>query len=79
MKKLCALMLAASLLAAFTSTVRVQAGELRLTADIKAATAITAEVNSAVYSVLDFGNTRKAQLAEEGLIDAPETLELTDA
>ncbi|NLA54059.1 MAG: MBL fold metallo-hydrolase, partial [Clostridiales bacterium] len=79
MKKLCVLMLAASLLAAFTSTVQVQAGELPLTADIKPATTITAEVNSAVYSMLDFGNTREAQLAVKGLIDAPETLELKDA
>lgn len=52
--------------------------DLALTAEIKSATQKTDEINSAVYNMLDFSNTQQAQFATKGLIDAPETLELTD-
>lgn len=53
--------------------------ELGLTADAKGASTHTAQINSAIYSLLDFEDTQEAQFAARGLIDAPETLELTDA
>lgn len=49
--------------------------ELDLNADKKDATEITAEINSAVYSMLDFSDTSEYENATRGLIDAPETLE----
>ena len=53
--------------------------ELGLTKDAKDAADKTVEVNSALYSELDFKDTQEADFAVRGLIDAPETLELTDA
>ncbi len=52
--------------------------ELGLTSESKGASEYTVQVNSAIYSVLDFENTQEAEFAVRGLIDAPETLELTD-
>lgn len=52
--------------------------ELKLTEESKEASEYTVQVNSAVYSMLDFNNTQEAEFATKGLIDAPETLELTD-
>ncbi len=52
--------------------------ELGLTAEIKGAQPKTAEVNSAIYSLLDFNDTTEAEFAAKGLIDAPEQLELKD-
>ncbi len=52
--------------------------ELGLNAETKAATEHTVEVNSAVYSVLDFNNKTEYEFATKGLIDAPEELELKD-
>ncbi len=52
--------------------------ELGLTAEVKDASTYTAEINSAVYSLLDFENTQEWEFATAHLIDAPETLELTD-
>lgn len=52
--------------------------ELELTAERKQATEITAQVNSAVYSLLDFADTTEYENATRGLIAAPETLEITD-
>ncbi len=52
--------------------------ELGLTNEVKGAATATAEVNSAVYSLLDFENTQEAEFAAKGLIDAPEVLELKD-
>lgn len=52
--------------------------ELALTDEVKDATTYTAEINSAVYSLLDFEDAREAEFATRGLIDAPETLELKD-
>ena len=53
--------------------------ELGLTRDAKDAADKTIRVNSALYSQLDFKDTQEADFAVKGLIDAPETLELTDA
>ena len=53
--------------------------ELGLTDQSKPASEYTAEVNSAVYSLLDFEDTSEYDNAVRGLIDAPETLTLTDA
>ena len=52
--------------------------ELGLTAEEKGASGYTAQINSAVYSLLDFEDTSEYDNAVRGLIDAPETLELTD-
>ena len=53
--------------------------ELGLTADQKEATQYTAEINSAVYDLLDFEDTSEYENATRGLIDAPEALEIYDA
>ena len=53
--------------------------ELGLNAEIKEATQHTVEVNSALYSKLDFEDTSECENATKGLIAAPETLELKDA
>ena len=53
--------------------------ELGLTKDEKDATEYTVQVNSAVYSKLDFADTSEYENATRGLIDAPEVLELKDA
>ncbi len=52
--------------------------ELGLTAESKEAAEATIEVNSAMYSLLDFEDTTEAEFASKGLIDAPEELVLTD-
>lgn len=52
--------------------------ELGLTNAVKPTTEQTNEINSAVYTALDFENTQEANFAVRGLIDAPETLELTN-
>ncbi len=79
MKKLTALLLAMVLLLASTCYAESLTDELGLTTEAKPATAYTAEVNSAVYSMLDFADTSEYDNAVRGLIDAPEVLELTDA
>ena len=52
--------------------------ELGLTAEVKDASAHTVEINSALYSHLNFEDTSEYENATRGLIDAPEVLELTD-
>ena len=79
MKKLIAIMLAMVVLLASTCCAESLTDELGLTTEPKPATAYTAEVNSAVYSMLDFADTSEYDNAVRGLIDAPEVLELTDA
>lgn len=54
------------------------ASELGLTSDTKDATEYTAQINSALYSTLDFDDKSEYENATKGLIDAPETLELKD-
>ena len=44
----------------------------------KGAAEYTVQVNSAVYSLLDFSDTSEYENATRGLIDAPEVLELKD-
>ena len=53
--------------------------ELGLNKDEKDATEYTVQVNSAIYSLLDFTDTNEYDNATRGLIDAPEVLELKDA
>ena len=53
--------------------------ELGLTAEAKNASSYTVEVNSAMYSLLDFEDTSEYENATRGLIDAPEVLELKDS
>ena len=53
--------------------------ELGLTPEQKEATQYTAEINSAVYDLLDFADTSEYENATRGLIDAPESLEIRDA
>ena len=79
MKKLTALLLAMVLLLASTAFADSLTDELGLTTEAKPATTYTAEVNSAVYSMLDFADTSEYDNAVRGLIDAPEVLELKDA
>ncbi len=52
--------------------------ELGLTSESKDATRYTAEINSALYSTLDFDDNSEYENATKGLIDAPESLELKD-
>lgn len=53
--------------------------ELGLNQEEKSATEYTVQVNSVVYSLLDFTDTREYENATRGLIDAPAVLELKDA
>ena len=53
--------------------------KLGLTAETKDATEYTVQVNSALYSTLDFENKTEYEFATKGLIDAPESLEIKDA
>lgn len=50
--------------------------ELGLNKEVKDASEITAKINSAVYSQLDFSDTSEYENATKGLIDAPESLEI---
>ncbi|MBQ7850799.1 MAG: MBL fold metallo-hydrolase [Clostridia bacterium] len=78
MKKLTAMLLAVVMIAAAARADSLLE-ELGLTAEVKPAAGYTAQVNSAVYSMLDFADTSEYDNAVRGLIDAPEVLELTDA
>ena len=53
--------------------------ELGLDKTHKEATEYTVQINSAVYSMLDFSDTSEYDNAIRGLIDAPEVLELRNA
>ena len=80
MKKIVSLILAGSLLLSLAACAGAESAgleaELNLTAEPKEASTYTAEINSAVYSQLDFADTEEAENAVRGLIDTPETLEL---
>lgn len=52
--------------------------ELGLNAESKDASDYTTEINSALYSLLDFEDSGEYENATRGLIDAPEVLELKD-
>jgi alkyl sulfatase BDS1-like metallo-beta-lactamase superfamily hydrolase len=83
MKKKAVLILVAMILftlsACGTQSETDMVAELGLNAEIKDATQHTVEVNSALYSKLDFEDTSEYENATKGLIAAPETLELKDA
>ena len=79
MKKLTALLLTMVMLLASTCYAEFLTSELGFTVESKPATTYTVEVNSAVYSMLDFAATSEYDNAVRGLIDTPEVLELTDA
>ena len=53
--------------------------EIGLIADAKPATACTEQVNSAVYSILDFDDTSEYDNAVRGLIEATDVLEFMNA
>ena len=53
--------------------------ELDLNSESKEASEYTIQVNSAIYSLLDFEDSSEYDNATRGLIDAPEVLELTNA
>lgn len=50
-----------------------------LTREPKPASEYTAQANAELYSLLDFDDKQEAEFAVRGLIDAPQTLELTNA
>lgn len=80
MKRITSISLAAAILLSCTAcTVNSNpVSDLGLSREHKQATEYTAKANEDVYSMLDFGDTQEAEFAVRGLIDAPETLELTD-
>lgn len=53
--------------------------KLGLDTEIKRASTHTIEINSALYSLLDFNDNSERENATRGMIDAPEVLELKDA
>jgi len=79
MKKLICMLITACIMMSVCGYADELSDELGLTAESKPASEYTVEVNSAVYSMLDFEDTQEAEFAVRGLIDAPETLELIDA
>ena len=79
MKRIYAALLTLLLLSSASAEDADLTSELGLTRETKEATSYTVEVNSAVYSLLDFEDTSEYDNAVRGLIDAPESLVLTDA
>ena len=78
MKHIFSVLLAATLLISCTSCTPEKNGKTDLNKEPKPASKYTAQMNSAVYSLLDFDDKQESEFAVRGLIDAPETLELTD-
>ncbi len=80
MKRILSLVLVAALLLSFTAcnSKTDMITELGLSAEIKGASDHTVEVNSVLYSVLDFEDKTEYNFATKGLIDAPQDLELKD-
>jgi len=86
MKRFFSFLLSAGLLLSTTAYAKTAAepqsdllAELELNRETKAASVYTAQINSAVYSLLDFEDSSEYENATRGLIDAPEVLELKDA
>ena len=83
MKKIISFIITATMLLTFaacgTTKNTDMVAELGLNSEAKAATKHTVEVNSAIYSVLDFTDKTEYEFATKGLIDAPEELEFKDA
>lgn len=81
MKKKLAFLLVLAMLPSLTACGtgnRDMVSELGLTAETKVATEYTVQVNSALYSILDFENDTEYECATKGLIDSPESLEIKD-
>ena len=78
MKHIFSVLIAATLLISCTSCTPEKNGKTDLNKEPKPASKYTAQMNSAVYSLLDFDDKQESEFAVRGLIDAPETLELTD-
>ena len=79
MKRFASMILSALLLSASVCAEEISlTDELGLTAESKPASSYTTEINSAVYSQLDFEDTSEYENAVRGLIDAPQELVLTD-
>ena len=78
MKHIFSVLLAATLLISCTSCTPEKNGKTDLNKEPKPASKYTAQMNSAIYSLLDFDDKQESEFAVRGLIDAPETLELTD-
>ena len=78
MKKLLSVFIVLSIVISFVCHSEALTDELGLTRDSKPASEFTCQVNSAVYSYLDFEDTSEYENAVRGLIDAPETLTLVD-
>lgn len=82
MKRIFSLITAAAMLLMLagcdSQTATDMVAELGLNSESKDATEYTSEINSALYSVLDFEDKTEYEFATRGLIDAPETLEIKD-
>ena len=78
MKHIFSVLLAVTLLISCTACTPEKNGKTDLNKEPKPASKYTAQMNSAVYSLLDFDDKQESEFAVRGLIDAPETLELTD-
>lgn len=84
MKRIVAILLSVTLLFGVACTQsqnsdqNAQKTNLGLTAEVKPATDFTAKSNAAVYDQLDFSDKQEYRFATQGLIDAPEALELKD-
>ena len=78
MKHIFSVLLAVTLLISCTACTPEKNRKTDLNKEPKPASKYTAQMNSAVYSLLDFDDKQESEFAVRGLIDAPETLELTD-
>ena len=78
MKHIFSVLLAVTLLISCTACTPEKNGKTDLNKEPKPASKYTAQMNSAIYSLLDFDDKQESEFAVRGLIDAPETLELTD-
>ncbi len=88
MKHILSILLAAMLVLSSTACTNKESGssaadsksanDLSLTRESKPAGEYTAQSNAAMYYKLDFDDKQETEFAARGLINAPETLELTD-
>ncbi len=80
MKKTISIIIVLTLLCSFagcnSNTQTDMIAELGLYTESKDATEYTIEVNSSIYSTLDFSDKTEYEFATRGLIDAPEALEI---
>ncbi len=78
MKKRIAMIVFIALMISFACVSESASDALELNREAKPASEYTVKVNSAFYTLLDFEDTSEYENAVRGLIDAPETLEITD-